>query len=121
MTPGQSPYKYLAVQRVGKVTMVVFTGRAILDEKTIQLIGDELMRLLEKFGSKNILLNFAEVRNLGSYMLATLVNLDKKLKAAGGRLALCSIDPEVYQVFELTNLTKILKIYPNETDALKSF
>jgi anti-sigma B factor antagonist len=101
--------------------VVTFTDRAIIDEKTIQTIGEELIRLVEKFGTHQLLLNFGQIENLSSYMLAMLVDLHKKLQARSGRLALCAIHPDVYQVFELTRLTKIFNIYPDQPSAIKSF
>jgi anti-anti-sigma factor len=117
----ESPYSFLQIKRAGAVGVVRFTGKAMLDENSIRLVGDELIRLVDKFGYKKILLDFRQVKNLGSYMLATLVDLHKKIQSAEGRLALCSIDAEVYQVFQLTRLTKILSIYPSEKEALASF
>jgi anti-sigma B factor antagonist len=117
----QSAYSLIEVERSGQVTIVRFIARTIVEEKAIRMVGDELIRLLEKFGNKNMVLSFGEVKNLSSYILATLVKLQKKVKDAGGHLALCCIDPEVYQVFELTRLNRIFSIYPDEPSAMKSF
>ena len=52
----------------------------------IRLIIAELARLVEKFGNRRVLLNFGEVKNLSSYMLAGIVHVHKKIHAVGGEL-----------------------------------
>ena len=54
-------------------------------------------------------------------MLGKLITLRNKIKAGGGRLALCALHPDVQQIFEVTRLTQYLDIYPDEQEALQSF
>jgi anti-sigma B factor antagonist len=110
----------MEVDRVGPVTVVRFTGRAIVDARSIGLIGAELTRLVDKFGNRQVLLNFGQVRNLSSYMLAGIVNLHKKVDAVGGRVDVCALDPELRKVFELTRLSKLVSIYGDEREALQN-
>jgi anti-anti-sigma factor len=117
----QSPYNWMEVEQMPEVTVVRFTCRAILGESTIRTIGDELFRLVEKGGRSQLVLDFGEVKNLGSYMLATLIQLHRKVSAANGRLVLCSVDPEIHKLFEMTQLIKTFQIYPDEMEALQSF
>jgi anti-sigma B factor antagonist len=116
-----SPYNWMNVERSGKVTVVTITGKTIVEEKTIRIIEEELIRLVDNYGNRDLVLNFEEVKNLSSYMLAALVKLHKKAQSAGGRLALCEIDPELQKVFAMTRLDKVLSIYPTEPEALQSF
>ena len=121
--PAASPsaYSYLTVERRGLVSVVSFNGRAILEENAIRAIGDEIVRMAEKFGSKQLILDFSDVRNLSSYMLATLVSVHKKLAAIGGRMVLCGIDSELMKIIELTSLHKLFKICPTPGDAMRYF
>jgi len=50
-----------------------------------------------------------------------LITLNKKLQAAGGRLILCNIDPQIYEVFEITKLDKFFNIQKEEQAALQAF
>jgi stage II sporulation protein AA (anti-sigma F factor antagonist) len=117
----QSVYSYVRIERRGPVTIVRFTGRALLDEDAIRAIGDELIRLIDKFGNKHLVLDFGEVRNLSSYMLATLVKVHRRVQEVGGKLVLCDIDPELTKVFKLTNLDRLFALVASEREALKSF
>jgi anti-sigma B factor antagonist len=109
----------LQTETIGDVLVVNFVDRKILDEQNIQIIGDQLFGLVDQ--NQKILLNFSNVEYLSSAALGKLIALNKKVKAADGRLILCSIDPNIYEVFELTRLDQILKIEPDEQKALQAF
>jgi len=111
----------LEVEDIGDVTVVNFTDRKILDEQNIQMIGEQLFSLVDEAGRKKILLNFGNVEYLSSAALGKLITLNKKLQAAGGRLILCNIDPQIYEVFEITKLNKLFNIHKEEQAALQAF
>src|SRR5260370_3300332 len=94
----------LEVEDIGDVTGVNFTDRKILDEQNIQVIGEQLFSLVDEAGRKKILLNFGNVEYLSSAALGKLITLNKKLQAAGGKLILLNIEPQIYEVFEITHL-----------------
>ena len=109
----------LQTETIGDVLVVNFIDRKILDEQNIQIIGEQLFGLVDQ--NQKILLNFSNVEYLSSAALGKLIALNKKVKAADGRLILCSIDPNIYEVFELTRLDQILKIETDEQKALQAF
>ena len=111
----------LEVEDIGEVTVVNFTDRKILDEQNIQVIGEQLFNLVDEAGRKKILLNFANVEYLSSAALGKLILLNNKLKTTGGRLILCNIDPQIYEVFEITKLNKVFNIQKEEQAALQAF
>jgi anti-anti-sigma factor len=113
----QSPYNWLEVDTRGEVTVIKFLTHAIVDERVIRILGDELFRL-ERLGHRCFLLDLVSVRHLSSSILATLIKLNKQLQESGGRLALCSIAKDIYPIFEVTHLHKILKIYGDRDEAL---
>lgn len=109
------------VSEVDEVTVVRFVDRKILDEASIQELGQELFRLVEEDGRKKLLLNFSSVEFLSSAALGKLITLDKKVKAHQGKLKLSNIRPEIYEVFAITKLNKLFDIKDDEADALASF
>jgi len=111
----------LEVEDIGDVTVVNFTDRKILDEQNIQLIGEQLFSLVDESGRKKVLLNFGNVEYLSSAALGKLITLNKKLQGVGGRLVLCNIDPQIYEVFEITKLNKLFNIQKEEQAALQAF
>ncbi len=102
----------------GDVALVRFLDRKIIDAANIQELGDELFALVEKEKRKNIVLNFASVEFLSSAALNKLIVLDKKVKGAAGKMRLCNLRPEIFEVFVITRLNQLFDIKPNENDAL---
>jgi anti-sigma B factor antagonist len=111
----------LEVEDIGDVTVVNFVDRRILDEQNIQIIGEQLFSLVDEVGRRKLLLNFGNVEFLSSAALGKLIALHKKLQAVGGRLILCNIDQEIYEVFEITRLDKFFTIQKEEQAALQAF
>jgi anti-sigma B factor antagonist len=118
-SPGRR--RRLEVENIGDVTIVTFTDRKILDEQSIQAIGDQLISLVENEGYNKLLLNFQNVEYLSSAALGKLIALNKKVKGAGGALVLSNISPQIYEVFEITKLDKFFKIKKDEQEALQCF
>ena len=117
----QPKRRRLEVEDIGDVSVVSFTDKKILDEQNIQVIGEQLFSLVDELGRKKLLLNFGNVEYLSSAALGKLITLNKKLQAAGGRLILCNIDPQIYEVFEITKLNKLFNIHKEEQAALQAF
>ena len=50
-----------------------------------------------------------------------LITMDKKVKAAGGKLRLCSIRSDIKEVFKITRLDKLFTIVDNRDKAVEGF
>jgi len=111
----------LEVEDVGDVAVVNFIDKKILDEQNIQMIGDDLFRLVDELGRRKILLNFKKVEFLSSAALGKLITLNRKVQAVRGKLILCSITAEIKEVFQITKLDKLFTIHAEEQAALQAF
>src|SRR6516225_9684740 len=78
----------LKTEDIGDVTLIRFTDKRIIGEQIIQAIGEQLSSLVEDRQRRKLLLNFANVEYLSSAALGKLIRLNKRLKAAGGRMVL---------------------------------
>ena len=94
----------LDIEEVGDATIARFIDKKILDETNIQIIGNQLFGLVEEDGRKKIILDFSNVEYLSSAALGKLITMDQKVRAAQGKLRLCCIRPEIYEVFTITRL-----------------
>ena len=121
MSTSQPRRRRLEVVEEGDVTVVNFIDRKILDEQNIQKIGEDLFSLVDELGRKKILLNFGNVEYLSSAALGKFITLNKKVNASGGKLILCNIDANIYEVFEITKLNKLFNIQKEEQAALQAF
>lgn len=115
MAAGQ---RRLDIEEIGGVTVARFIDKKILDESNIQLIGSQMFGLVEQDGRKKIVLDFSNVEYLSSAALGKLITMDKKVKAAGGKLRLCCIRPDIYEVFTITKLNKIFDIRDTQEQAV---
>ena len=111
----------ITVEDVGDVAVVQFVDKKILDEQNIQMIGDDLFRLVDELGRRKLLLNFSNVDFMSSAALGKLIRLHQRLAQVGGKLVLCTISKDILQVFTLTKLDKMLKIVKDEQTGLGSF
>ncbi len=107
------------IEEVGDATIVRFVDRRILDETNIQIIGNQLFGLIDEDARKKIVLDFSNVEYLSSAALGKLITLDKKVKAAKGKLRLCGIRPDIHEVFAITRLDQVFTIFPNQEKALE--
>ena len=111
----------LEVEDIGDIAVVQFVDKKILDEQNIQMIGDDLFRLVDELGRRKVLLNFTNVEFMSSAALGKLITLHRKLQAVQGKLVLCKITKEILDVFKITKLDKILEIKTDEQSGLQAF
>ena len=114
-------HRKIDVEEIGDVTVARFVDRKILDETNIQIVGNQLFTLVDDEGRRKIVLDFSNVEYLSSAALGKLITLDKKVKANGGKLRLCSVRPEIYEVFAITRLNKLFDMYDDQEKALEGF
>jgi anti-sigma B factor antagonist len=103
------------------VKVVDFVENKILDEANIAEIGQQLTALVESKDRQKILLDFDNVDHLSSAALGMLINVNNKVKQHSGQLRLANIKPQIIEVFEITKLNKLFRIFPNRTEAIESF
>jgi len=111
----------LRVRKLDAVVQVEFIDRNILDEANIQLISDEISRIIDQESAPKLLISFANVDHLSSAALGALITINNKVRNKSGQLRLASIDPQIYEVFVITRLNKLFQIHESPEDALKSF
>ena len=111
----------LSVTQQKDVRVVEFTNNRILDEANIADIGTSLGALIDERHPPKLLLDFATVDHLSSAALGMLINVDKKVKQRNGQLRLANIKPQIFEVFVITKLNNLFKIFPSREDALASF
>ena len=111
----------LKITREEEIVLVEFTHRKILDEANIAEIGDQLVALVENAHKPKIIISFAGVDHLSSAALGTLITVNNKVRNHDGQLRLCNIHPQIFEVFVITKLNKLFRIYPTIKEAKESF
>ncbi len=125
---------------LGEVISILFDGGpcADMEIKTSTKSGVEVVQLIGRFdaqcsgqaanrldaingpGISRLLLDMAEVDYISSTGLRVLLNVAKNCKTRNIRLALCGLDPYVYEVFEVAGFTAIFDIYPDQGAGLEA-
>ena len=93
----------------------------ILEETSIQKIAAEILQLIDQAINPKLLMDFQNVEHLSSAALGTLITINNRIKEKGGQLRLVNINPQIYEVFAITKLDKLFKIYEDSDKACASF
>lgn len=72
-------------------------------------------------GVKKMVVDLNGVRFMGSYVLGHLIVVHKLMREAGGSVKLNCPDKEILEVFRVTKLDSIFKVFTNLDDAIASF
>ncbi len=117
----EQPSSHLKVRREDEVDVVQFADRKILEELSIQEIGNELNSLAETESRPKLLLDFGNVDHLASAALGMLINLHKKVQEQNGDMKLANINRQILQVFKITRLNRVFEIHDSTNGALEAF
>ncbi len=102
------------------VTLVRLRSGAVRTEAEVEALGRGLLSVVEVPGQR-VVLSFLGVKHLTSLVLGQLIQVNKRLADSGGEIRLADIDPQVYEIFTITQLDRLFKIYEREDEALASF
>jgi anti-sigma B factor antagonist len=83
-------------------------------------LKEQMLQLFDE-GKCNIVIDLSKVRFIDSSGLGALVSGFKNASAREGSLKLCSLQPQVRSMFELTRLHRVFEIFNNLDEVLKSF
>lgn len=63
-----------------------------------------------------VLIDFQDVTFMDSSGLGALVLALKTVRAAGGKLFICSVNDQIKMLFELTSMDRVFEIFPSRED-----
>jgi anti-anti-sigma factor len=105
---------------MGHVTVLRLEVPTLLDDATTEAVFQEAYALVDG-GRASLVLNLHRVEFLASAAVGKLIALYRKVREAGGRLALCKVQRPVHGLLRLVRLTDILIAYEDEQEAVDSF
>jgi len=111
----------LTVESVHQTTVVHFDWPGVLDEIEIERIGQQLLHLIDTLGQTRIVLDLSTARRVSSRLVSVLAEAHQRLEAAGGRLVMWGLMPDLAKVLRLTGLDRMLHVYDSELEAIESF
>ncbi|MCK5578322.1 MAG: STAS domain-containing protein [Planctomycetes bacterium] len=81
----------------------------------------EMNPLFEDTGITKVILNFQGVEYLCSPGFGMVAQLAKVILERSGEIRLLNLNQNLRKLFEISRLTKIIDVYDDESEAIKSF
>ena len=104
----------LTIQELKLETSTVLALNGRLDVQT----GPSLDAVIPESGS--VILDLSELSYVSSAGLRSILQALKKTKSASGSLRLCSIQPAVLKLLELSGILSLVSTYPDREGALNT-
>jgi anti-sigma B factor antagonist len=108
----------MSVREDGEITIIELSGE--VDAQRSPEIKSKIRSLIGE-GKAKLVVDLAKVKYMDSSGLGVLVSGLKAARKENGDLKLSTLQAEVQNIFELTQLNKVFEIFENQADAIKSF
>lgn len=105
-------------EKLNDVTQVSLTGE--IDSSTAPQLESHLNGIL-KAAEIMVLVDFSRLDFISSAGLRVFLSYAKRIRKAGGKIALAGMSQPVQKVFESVGFTSIFQIYETSSDALGFF
>ncbi|RXT13837.1 anti-sigma F factor antagonist [Ammoniphilus sp. CFH 90114] len=108
---------HVDLEVLSNVLIVRLSGE--LDHHTAENLKQQMEEKILKGNVQNIVLSLEHLHFMDSSGLGVILGRYKQITSRGGEMVVCSINPLIYRLFELSGLFKIIKIRENEGEALQ--
>ncbi len=105
-------------EKTEKCVIVSINGR--LDTTNYNLLEKKLMELIDGL-QQQILVECSNMDYVSSSGLRILLMALKKISQVNGRFALCGLQENIREIFEISGFTSIFPIYTSRDHALATF
>ncbi len=109
----------ITTRQSGDVAILDMSGKITIDEGALEL-RDAVAKTLES-GTKNVLLNLADVTYVDSSGLGELVSSYSTTQNRGGSLKLLALTLKLRELLTITRLITVFEVYDDEQEAVASF
>jgi len=111
----------LRLENIEGVWVVHLVGHQIVGDDTVEAAVEELFGLVDQAAEPRLLLSFRDVHILSSSALASLMNLERRVKDRRGALKLCALKSVHVELLRVTGLDRIFELYDDEDSAFNTF
>jgi anti-sigma B factor antagonist len=116
--PDPHSYSWLEIKQVGTAAVMKMPEGNLYHDEVIDLIGEELNRLIATSECDRFVLDFSAVEHLSSELLGGLLVAQKRVLSQGRRLILCSLNEDLLEIFTTLRLDKVFTLAEDEREAL---
>ncbi|MEN8905560.1 MAG: STAS domain-containing protein [Clostridiales bacterium] len=104
------------VKELNGVKVVKLTGQVRVS--TQNNFKDLLDNLVKESAGQKVVVNMEGMVYMNSIGLGIIIDTYKKFREQNGKIVLCSLLPEIMNLFEVTKLNNFIEIYSNESEAM---
>jgi anti-sigma B factor antagonist len=110
----------LEVEKNGDVSVVRLSKHQVLDDLTVNTLGEELLGLADRPDCDRLLLDCSGAAQLSSALLGKLVTLHRKMDRKGKKFRLCGLNSQLRSVLATTRLDRLFDITDTEAGAIQA-
>src|SRR5437899_513375 len=103
----EPPSRSLEREDFGDVTVLRVKEPMLRGDETTEALFEEAFALVDEAGRCQLALNFEGVRFFASMAIGKIAMLLRKVRAGGGRLAVCKLNQTLEALLQMTHLTDI--------------
>jgi len=104
----------------GNAAVVAFKAASVSNTEEILAASRQIKGFIEENHPGKVVFDFGAVKFFSSEVLGLLLDIRAELQAYKGEVVISAVNPRLYRVFEVTNLNKIFKFFPDEQSAVKT-
>ncbi|USG63589.1 anti-sigma F factor antagonist [Brevibacillus ruminantium] len=108
----------LRISMETKQDVLVVRLQGELDHHTAEELRGKVDDLLRQSSIRHIVLSLADLAFMDSSGIGVILGRYKQISARSGEMVVCSINPTIYRIFEMSGLFKVIKFRENEAEAL---
>lgn len=108
----------LSITMETKQDVLVVRLRGELDHHTADELRNQVDEVLKNPQIRHLVLSLAELSFMDSSGIGVILGRYKQIAARSGEMVVCSINPTIYRIFEMSGLFKIIKFRESEAEAL---
>ncbi|MBR8658629.1 anti-sigma F factor antagonist [Brevibacillus sp. NL20B1] len=101
-----------------KQDVLVVRLQGELDHHTAEELRSTVDGILRNPHIRHIVLSLADLAFMDSSGIGVILGRYKQISARSGEMVVCSINPTIYRIFEMSGLFKVIKFRESEAEAL---
>lgn len=113
-----APDELMTIDRHGDVRVVRFVSSALMDPAQIERADEQLQKLLRDIEKPQLVIALDTVEHLSSLMLSVLIRVRSEVGAAGGRVLLAAVPPQLQGLFDLVKVGDVFETFATTEDAV---
>lgn len=108
----------IVTNKLNEVKIIYVTEELLLDR--LHEFDTEFVKVLEN-KDKKVILNLKDVDFINSTALGIILKMYKNILSKKGELVLCNLQYDVDELFSVTKVNNIIKVFRDQEDAVNYF